>query len=55
MAYNYRYILGMLLVMHIRFVSLQYVQSGEHVATTGVFLDWILELILNPSIQLLKN
>jgi dolichyl-diphosphooligosaccharide--protein glycosyltransferase len=37
-AYNCMYILGMLLAMQIRFVGFQHVQSGEHMASIGVFL-----------------
>lgn len=36
-AYNCMYVLGMLLAMQIRFVGFQHVQSGEHMASMGVF------------------
>ncbi|RRT68166.1 hypothetical protein BHE74_00042625 [Ensete ventricosum] len=36
-AYNCMYVLGMILAMQIRFVGFQHVQSGEHMASMGVF------------------
>lgn len=36
-AYNCMYVLGMLHAMQIRFVGFQHVQSGEHMASMGVF------------------
>ncbi|PKA54983.1 Dolichyl-diphosphooligosaccharide--protein glycosyltransferase subunit STT3B [Apostasia shenzhenica] len=57
-AYNCMYVLGMLLAMQIRFVGFQHVQSGEHMASMGVFfllqvfyfLDWVKYMLNDPNL-----